>query len=65
MRLSTILTSLLVVAPSLAAAEGYVEVVPTASNVSFARKLLPPTNVPIAAVAQGRTIYLNHTGVTL
>src|SRR4029078_9124291 len=50
---------------SLANAGGYVDVVPAANNVSFARKMLPSTNQPIAALAQSKTIYLNHTGVTL
>jgi hypothetical protein len=82
MRTTTILTSLLVVVPSLAAAEGEVDVKgpdvkapqyfdliaspPTDTHITFVRQLLPPTdpNV-IAAVAQSRIIYLNHTGVTL
>ncbi|NVB79125.1 MAG: Ig-like domain-containing protein [Kofleriaceae bacterium] len=67
MRTTTILASLLVVAPSLAFADRddiYLSP-PTDAQITFARKLLPPTNQPVAAVAQSRIIYLNHTGITL
>jgi uncharacterized protein (TIGR03382 family) len=76
MRSTTILTSLLVVVPSLAMAEGKVEVKapqyfdliaspPTQSDITFVRQMLPPANPSIAAVAQSRIIYMNKGGVTL
>jgi hypothetical protein len=79
MRTTTILTSLLVVVPAVAAAEGelkaprapdlnYFELVatqPTGTDMQFVRQLLPSVNTPIAAVAQSRVIYLNKNGVTL
>jgi hypothetical protein len=76
MRTTTILTSLFIVVPSLAAAEGEVDVKapqyfdliaspPTQSDITFVRQMLPPANTPIAAVAQSRIIYMNKGGVTL
>jgi uncharacterized protein (TIGR03382 family) len=80
MRCTTILASLLVVVPSVAAAEGielkdvrspdlnyfeYVASPPTPSDITFARQLIPETTQPIAAVAQSRIIYLSKNGVTL
>src|SRR5689334_23139463 len=77
MRTTTILTSLLVVVPSLAMAEGEVDVKapqyfdliaspPTRDNISFVRQMLPPTDPNVlAAVAQSRVIYLNKGGTTL
>jgi hypothetical protein len=76
MRTTTILTGLFIVVPSLAAAEGEVDVKapqyfdliaspPTASDTTFVRQMLPPRNTPIFAVAQSRIIYMNKGGVTL
>ena len=77
MRTSTILTSLLVLVPSVAVAEGELTTTlpqlyglvagpPTASHITFVRQMLP-ANGPntIAALAQSKTIYLNKDGVTL
>lgn len=64
MRTTTILTSLLVVAPSIASAE-IVLTAPTDTHIQFARSRLPAAGTPINAVAQSRIIYLNRTGVTL
>ncbi len=79
MRNTTILTSLLVVVPAVAAAEGelreprapdlqpfdLVAAQPTSTDLTFVRQLLPAVDGPIAAVAQSRIIYLNKDGVTL
>ena len=76
MRTTTILASLLVVAPSLAFAEGDVASIdsppidvyltpPTATHIQFGRVMRPATGQPAAAVAQSRIIYLNRTGITL
>ncbi len=76
MRTTTILTSLFIVVPSLAFAEGqidgrspqYFDLIaspPTPSDITFVRQMLPPTNPPIAAVAQSRIIYMTKNGVTL
>ena len=76
MRTATILTSLFIVVPSLAAAEGVVEVKapqyfdliaspPTSNDVTFVRQMLPPSTTPLAAVASSRIIYMNKGGVTL
>lgn len=58
-----ILAALLLVVPSLAHAE------PTRPDITIenglARQALPATNNPVAAIAQSRVIYLNHTGVVL
>jgi uncharacterized protein (TIGR03382 family) len=77
MRTSTILTSLLVLVPSLAFGErgltatqpepyDFVASPPTPSHITFVRQMLP-SNGPnvIAQVAQSRIIYLNKNGVTL
>ena len=76
MRLATILTSVLVVVPSLAAAQKldaprtpeYFELIaspPTDTHITFVRQLLPPSTNTIAAVSQSRIIYMNKGGVTL
>jgi hypothetical protein len=79
MRTTTILTGILIVVPSLAAAETDIPALeperpdvfltpPTSEHIMFARQMLPATNpvsTSIAAVAQSRVIYLNRTGVTL
>src|SRR5690606_17630319 len=77
MRTTTILSSLLVLVPSVAVAEGKLTVKqpvlydlvaspPTPDHITFVRQMLP-ANGPntIAAVAQSKTIYLNKDGVTL
>jgi hypothetical protein len=56
MRISTIAVGALIVIPSLAAAEPI-------SDIRFERKQIPSTGV--YALAQSKTIYLNHNGVTL
>jgi hypothetical protein len=75
MRTTTILASALVLVPVIAGAEpqwaaprtasigDLVRSERTANDITFVRKLLPPTGID--AVAQSRIIYLNHTGVTL
>jgi hypothetical protein len=76
MRTTTILTSLFIVVPSLAMAEGEVTVKPpqyfdliasppTPDGVTFDRQMLPSSNTPVFAVAQSRIIYMNKGGVTL
>jgi hypothetical protein len=61
---TTILTSLLVVVPSIASAE-IVLTPPTDTHIQFARSRLPATGAPVNALAQSKIIYLNHTGITL
>lgn len=77
MRTTTILTSLLVVVPAVAAAEGvlkeprapdiqefdFVAAQAASTDLKFVRQLVP--DLPSAAVAQSRIIYLNKDGVTL
>ena len=69
MRLPTLLGASIAVLPSLAIANPAPRVVldePTAGHVQFARVIVPDAATPPASlVAQSRTIYLNHTGVTL
>jgi hypothetical protein len=53
-----------------AALGGFVtEAPPAPGSMVFARQVLPPTHAPttttVAALAQSKIIYLNHTGVTL
>src|ERR1043165_1936766 len=57
MRLTTLFV--LVIAPTAVAAS------PMPRGITLERKLLPAANSDPAAVAQSRTIYLNHNGVTL
>ena len=70
MRLTTLLGASLAVFPSLAIADAPPrEVVldePTSNHMQFARVIVPDgVNTATAVVAQSKTIYLNHTGVTL
>ncbi len=73
MRLTTLLGASIAVLPSLAIANPAREVVldgPTSNHMQFARVLVPDAlpdsvNTATAVVAQSKTIYLNHTGVTL
>ena len=64
MRTTTILTSLLVVVPSIASAE-IVLSPPTDTHIQFARSRLPAAGTPVNALAQSKIIYLNRTGITL
>ena len=70
MRLTTLLGASIAVIPSLAIANPPPrEVVldePTSNHMQFARVIVPDSvNTTTAVVAQSKTIYLNHTGVTL
>src|ERR1041385_1659932 len=63
MRFSTIIAGVLLIVPSLATAEGdFYSTQPNDSGITFVRKRLPASGI---AFAQSKTIYLNHTGVTL
>lgn len=64
MRSTTIVSSLLVVVPSIAAAEVFLTPPTTDTHISFARSKLPAVGVT-NAVAQSRIIYLNRGGITL
>ncbi|HSD88081.1 MAG TPA: Ig-like domain-containing protein [Kofleriaceae bacterium] len=76
MRAITIASAILVVVPRVALADsaldeprtvsrvGVIASQPTPTDITFERFRLP-ANGNIAAVAQSRTIYLNHKGVTL
>jgi uncharacterized protein (TIGR03382 family) len=63
MRITTIIAGALVVVPSVAGAQDIFLTPPSETDITFARKLKPPSGV--VALAQSRIIYLNRKGVTL